>query len=230
MKLNLIVLSVLFFSIQIFNSISQETTCKISLKGFINEAMLTKIKNIDCSNPHVLLSSSGGEERISLLIAQELEKLSATISVDNVCLSACAEVILPAARKVKLGPKSLIGFHGNPIMRKELTLIYKPSGYQNCTFSEAEDMSSLYERQGVKTDFWKSQLKYLHLTGVSFSNPTTSNCPYGQFKMKYQMWLPNSQELKKYLGLNFDGSVCADHKDCRNKVNKMKIFKSYTFS
>lgn len=219
-----------FTIMHMISAIAREDSCEISLTGFTDMAMLDQIKEIDCKNPQILISSSGGEEKVSLLIAKEIEKLSATLIVQNVCLSACAEYLLPSANNIKFTKKSLVGFHGNPVMRRALTKHYKPQGYENCQFVEAKEMETLYAHKGLKTDFWKIQLKYLKLTKVGFSEPKAPNCPYARFYTENVMWLPNSHDLKTHLGLAFEGSVCADHSDCRKMVKKSKKLEGYVFS
>lgn len=61
----------------------------------------------------LIINSGGGDELAALKLAKEISKQNIDVVVDGACISACAHILLPAARKVFIVEDSVIGFHGN---------------------------------------------------------------------------------------------------------------------
>jgi hypothetical protein len=59
----------------------------------------------------------GGDVAAALSIAKALDESGVEVVVDGRCFSACADYLLPAAKKVRLLPGSLVGVHDRRFVR-----------------------------------------------------------------------------------------------------------------
>ncbi len=62
---------------------------------------------------NIIINSGGGNELAALKLAKTISQHNVNVVVEGACISACAHIILPAARKVFIVEGSIIGFHGN---------------------------------------------------------------------------------------------------------------------
>lgn len=59
----------------------------------------------------------GGDVATALTIAKALEEFGVDVVVDGRCFSACADYLVPAAKKVRILPGSLVGIHDRRFVR-----------------------------------------------------------------------------------------------------------------
>jgi len=89
---------------------------KITIIGNIEledaQKVVTSINTPPTTNS-IFINSGGGNELATLLIAQEIAKHEIDVYINGACISACAHLILPAAKNVYLTNDSIIGFHTN---------------------------------------------------------------------------------------------------------------------
>ncbi len=191
------------------------TKCAQDFSGEITQKWLDTVGAMDCEKLTLRINSYGGETHTSLDFALYLRSQNTHIIVDEYCISGCAAFLLPAATSITFKDNPLIGFHTDPIARKSLAKHYKPPGLENCQFLDTAKMEKLYKTAGTKTNFWELQMSHLKMTNFNVSDKHDAlGCPNMYPTFKNSLRFPKSSTMKKYLGLNFRGSVCADSPSC----------------
>lgn len=102
----------------------------------------------------ISIDSGGGEVESALLIADRIRLSGALLVIDRRCFSACASIILPAARRVRIRPGALIALHGTQTGLAKLFLRTKASDkhrlYQSPDVAQrAREEHELYVNSGV---------------------------------------------------------------------------------
>jgi len=192
------------------------------LIGHIDEKFLSEFRNTIKTNKTVAIASPGGFPEIALKIADIIIEKNINIVIGGICYSACADIILPAAKSLEFYEHPLIGFHGTVISMK---FFVSQGQVSPCTALSEQDeflllledlsykMNSLYKSTGHNIDFWKEQTKRLGSPVLVNQEFVKNECnPMQQFD--YELWFPTSIQLKSMLGLNFEGGVCADSASC----------------
>jgi hypothetical protein len=173
------------------------------------------VKAFDALPAHSVatISLRGGDAGYALDSSDIIDRKRLTLRVTSLCMSACAESILPAAAKLILGPEAIIGFHGNSMVYRDL------SGFDPgpCNASNNQRHEALLQRKGLNVDFWKEQHKRLDFGDFRYladRGGPRAECPHVNMSMRARMWLPTSQQLRELYGLKFDGRICADNPTC----------------
>lgn len=161
----------------------------------------------------VTMTSRGGDAGYALDAAEIVERKGLTLRITSLCMSACAESLLPAAKKLILDQEAIIGFHGNSMVYREL------SGFDPgpCNAEVSRRHEALLKRKGMNVEFWKEQHKRLSFGKFQYLGDTGGvrpECPSVRMSMRARMWLPTSQQLRELYGLKFDGAICADSPEC----------------
>jgi len=196
------------------------------LVGEVNATLYSKLYEFDDANIY-MITSSGGYIRYGDKIASYMLENPTDLIVVGTCASACAEDILPAARKLYFYDEPLISFHGNahsvlhhlsqgthddpcPSPRSQYDLV---STYEN----DAKNMSRRYKKSGHNIAFWKEQEKRLKGFSLVKKVGEDESCSMTSAYENADVWLPTSHQLKTLLGLEFEGTVCADNIACYEK-------------
>lgn len=113
----------LFFSIQkLSTKISNKpytlfTEDKILHFGKIDKTTAKKFKNYLTSSGNnkktLFISSQGGDMESALDISDLILSNEIDVNIQDYCLSACANYILPAAHRATIGKDSILGWHGS---------------------------------------------------------------------------------------------------------------------
>lgn len=166
---------------------------------------------------YIIFNSKGGKTSVSLAVTREV-KTAPKLVINEECSSNCAEIMLPFASKVEFVNNPIIAFHGNTFSYRYFVEAYAEKNTEYCNWLYADEMSHLYEQKGLNKHFWKTQMSILK-PKVSFIYKA-GKCPLRVYNFENSFWLPTSEQLKKGLGLEFTGSVCADDfYSCTLKIN-----------
>lgn len=193
--------------------------------GEIDQKFLDSFHDIANSNKTIAISSSGGLAYIAFEIATIISAQDINIIIVGACHSACAEIILPAAKSIEFYNSPLIGYHGNMVSMR----YYIDQGLANpCVSSSNRDNFSatlsklvnqtkaLYEQTGHNIDFWKEQVNRLGDPKIVKRQIGGYNCSPSQ-RFAYKYWFPTTHQLKTMLGLKFKGNLCSDNQNCYTK-------------
>ncbi len=194
----------------------------------VSEAFVEVLKKRSFSeNDHIIISSRGGANKAGLDLGEFLQKQNLNIAINGKfgpCFSACAEFVLPAAKKVHFKNNPLIGYHWSPQVDRHLfeTANHAQHKVELCDSlnSDVQRTVALLKRRNLKTDLWKQTFERLEL---EYFQPSIMrhSCQAGKRKFRHELWLPNSQQLKTYLDLNFTGDLCADYpQSCAKKIDE----------
>ncbi len=188
------------------------------LRSRIDQDLLDYIQKLDAQKYDITIRSGGGETQAGLKLGHYLQTKHLTLRVRSLCLSACAEFLLPAAKKVIFQDRPMVGFHWSPLMNYHQYL-EKDINMEYCQFSHKEQ-ESLLKNAGLNPDFWREVEKRLKLTKMSFVYKG-KKCPWKIRTFENRFWLPDSNQLRNLWGLEFEGEVCADDPEtCTAKIDK----------
>lgn len=88
----------------------------LRIDGRIDQQTSKTVLDSLAANPainRVVLNSEGGDEAATLQIARSIRDRRLDVTVDGVCLSACAHLLLAAANTITINDSSTVGFHTN---------------------------------------------------------------------------------------------------------------------
>ena len=180
------------------------------ISGTVNKRFYARFSQIH-GPVEIEINSKGGWPKYAQKIADHMIDNDMSVIIKKNCLSACAEYFLAAAEHVTFNDLPIIGFHGNPMMRREITIAEYPKQSRLCYFNLTGKFERMYIDKGVNKDFWKEQESRLHLIP---EYEDMNGCPALQFKFEHKFWMPTSEQLRDLLGLKFEGQVCADSPEC----------------
>jgi hypothetical protein len=190
------------------------------LFGRLDRDYLDQFDKLVAKGVAISISSTGGRAEVALDIADRLrEKKDIKLSIEGVCLSACAEIILPSAAKYSaLSFKGLpiIGFHQNSeIFRVALLDSSKPA-FEYCTNKLNQRFMRFVQEVGRSMKSFK--LQAVAVAAVPKSGIVSANCLSSSVKLERRYWFPTSQQLKSVFAIDVPGRVCADVPNCIQKV------------
>ena len=88
----------------------------LKLSGEIDESSLAEYTAVAKSGyRHLLLDSPGGLPGVALAIAEDVMARQADVTVTGNCLSACANYLAIAGRRLHVGCDALLGWHGSTL-------------------------------------------------------------------------------------------------------------------
>ena len=90
-----------------------------SISGPIGDPFLHYVRPLPPDST-VVMNSLGGSAEVGMDVAAFIQHNRIRVRIEEFCLSACAEYILPAAESVELGPQAIIGFHGGDFLFENL--------------------------------------------------------------------------------------------------------------
>lgn len=111
---------------------------------------LNELANVgDAQISHVVLSSDGGQLRPAIDIANEIEKLDASVVVGERCASSCAQFLFPAGKDKILLKGGLLLFHGGPVLDDIIAAMNIPDAAKQHLRSEQEAFRTFYHSHGI---------------------------------------------------------------------------------
>lgn len=181
----------------------------------IDENLLRKFKKIENNEHSIVFGSSGGDATIALRIADIIKLNRLKIDIAGLCLSACAEVILPAAVKyshAKLVNLPLIGYHHNSEIYRLMLPDADVAKYLEC-YNEL-NLKFLNFRKNVRLKPSSLLYQIKAISPVKSSTNILNNCDISTISIGRSFWFPSSAQLRDIYGLPISQNVCADVPRC----------------
>ena len=176
--------------------------------GFIEAGFAEKVEDALAEPGPVRIQSYGGYAEDALEAARAILPARAAAEIDNVCISACVEVLLPAFHRVSLTNAPMVAAHGNARMR---TLLAREQGID--TSSCAGDyLRGLHELLGSRLNPQnpRIQIDKLGVTGADFDWPEGQRCPSIYLNASADYWALTADDLAAYFGVQVVGETAAD--------------------
>jgi hypothetical protein len=188
------------------------------ISGPISDRFLNYMRQLP-PNSTVVVSSLGGSAAVGIDIAEFVQANHIHIQVDEFCLSACAEYILPAAESVELGPHAIIGFHGGDFLFENLA--QEAGADDSCAAPRTAALHAIYAARGLNPSFANEVAARLEITSYRPpSSPTTCDAAFDSRRL---IWFPSGDQLRSLWGLHFTGSICVDDTACVEERMKHMI-------
>ena len=143
--------------------------------------------------------SKGGISQEAIHAANYIRENEINLFVLGTCTSACAEFLLPAAKTLTFIEEPFIGFHGNTVADMDFVQNEFGKTIDYCSSIHASDVKQFLAETLGRDDFWKSQYKYMEVTGVrfeNFENKMGYKCVQPIIDTKQSIWYPSSSQLR----------------------------------
>lgn len=178
--------------------------------NFIDENLPSQIAK-HSGDKHLIIVSMGGSVKQAIIAAEILRREDWKITVSGVCNSACAGIILLGSDNITVLDGTLIGFHGNSLLKNHLYKSASRNKESRCFLSLQDREDALLEQAGRKRDFWKEQFKRLRPYDVRIGRPSSlEGCNLLHYKLEIPYWYPDSHQLRTLFGLKIRGKVGSD--------------------
>jgi len=176
----------------------------VSYSGYINEQSIAPIIHaIQEGANELIVDSIGGEEDAAIKLAHIIHANNVNITVDGVCMSACAFYLFPASQTRTIKPNSLVTFHNNSYSAVHLlnvNTLFKDLKLDIKTTSE--DAKALYNKLGISAEVFNDAQKVLG--AVCFEADSFNAEENIGVLMGYEVWVPTKQYMMKN-GYDFQG-------------------------
>ncbi len=176
--------------------------------GKINETFGEKLQTHN-GERRLVIASGGGYVEHAIVGAEILDQQDWSIAVVGFCSSACADIVLLGSSRIEFLPGSVVGFHGDSLMKNWL---YKDTSGQvdsQCFLKHQPREDKLIRKRGINRAFWKEQIKRLRPARVRLRRDQ-GNCPGLFYDLEIDFWYPTSEQLRDLYGLKFTGTVASD--------------------
>jgi hypothetical protein len=148
----------------------------------------------------------GGDVAAALDMAQALDDFDVEVVVDGLCFSACADYLLPAARKVRILPGSLVGIHDRRLRHVDRNgrIVFEHLSPDVLSGQDAEVMArfrvteearrAFLRKHGRGEPFLDTYLRYLERRKRFLWGKAASSflCPY------YDIWVLDKAQLRAF--------------------------------
>lgn len=194
-----------------------------TLVGVINPQVYVTFSTL-LPDSTLSVQSQGGEAKSSIALARLIIDRRIRIRLNNYCLSACAELVLPAARDVTAVNEPLIGLHGNAFTDERAALAARmtPSSLA-CLIELRRGFESVYESKGIDgASLRDAEVSRLGFTGMTLSSrKDAAGCPIFSVGHSQDYWFPTRRQIEKLMRTEVVGPICADSEECmRRKVRE----------
>ena len=190
------------------------------LTGRLDDQYLIRFEKILSEAGAISLSSTGGKAEIALDIADQIKnKKEWRITIEGVCLSSCAEILLPAASQfanLSFRGLPIIGFHQNSEIFRLVLSDGSQSAFENC-INGLNDRFLRFARE-VGRNKKSFEMQAIAVAAVPKSGIVSTDCSSSFVRLNRKYWFPTSEQLKSIFAIDVPGRVCADSLTCIQKV------------
>lgn len=154
-----------------------------SISGNTLSSVRTALEKLAPGAPLVLvMRSGGGDASASIDIAHELLRYETTTIAHQVCISSCANYLLPSGKRSVVLPETILGFHGGLSWYQISQMSDETIGNSKSDFQQEKKLSRifaqqerLFERIGISFELMFDMENYNHLS----AEEQTAACPGG---------------------------------------------------
>ena len=183
---------------------------------------------VDGGYREVRVSSLGGNPNITLLIAEDIQRRGARVTVEKYCASACANYILTATRAPRVKCGAVLAWHGTFEGYDETSL--RMSGFPETVITQIKDWTTnfslreklLLSKSGINPGLLIDSGRFAH------DNASGTSTTYGfdeltgdlTTKIETKSWFPTTKVLRNY-GID-TRNFCPDY-DRQIKTNMERL-------
>lgn len=190
------------------------------LDGKIDDFTANEVIELKSNIDVISIDSPGGLITASVEIGKLLKGGNIRLEIRGRCSSACSEYILPTQNSVKVSQDTLIGFHGNALIRERLLHDAAVEIPENCTWPSRDWLRYLYGDMGISDDFLDAQNTRLKILNFQY-HENSSGCINSKVLYEHLFWFPTAKQIKQYLNIDIIGQLCSDNPSCINKTSKL---------
>lgn len=195
------------------------TAQTLYFNGRITQTKVDRFKYVLQPGDTLVFRSLGGKVNAAVDLADFIHENGIKVRIRDVCVSACAEIILISTPDVTLEHGTLVGFHGNSQMKQHLYAENDRFGVPDCFKNNADAILRIYSRTDSDHEFWKQQMEVLRPIGVTIADGVRE-CGILRYDMRASVWYPDQATIEDFLGRRLATALCNDSEAC--VVSKIK--------
>ena len=175
-----------------------------------SKELIAKIEEQNDNESVLIIDSAGGDGLAGIQIGRAIRGKNVTMIVKGVCLSACAQYLLPAARHVTITNGSIIGFHTSLNVRN--ILFNKNFGKNITSNAPAKIERDYYSSLGYSEDIFDVFSVYLQPVCLSEDKNISDSDP-NRFSIgsKFSLFIPSPSQLRQVGISNVQGEWPSDN-------------------
>ncbi len=174
-----------------------------------------------------VVTSSGGETVAGLTAANLLISSGARIIVEDYCFSSCASYVLVGASHVEFRENAMVGFHHDAHLDYNVYSSAWPGRgcYQRSYDKEREIYASHSNGEQFLSELYERLSPSISaVAAVEDESDLSELCTSVSYELTNQYWFPTSQQIEEFMGIEVEGSLCADDHDCmRRRLRNLHI-------
>ena len=185
------------------------------MSGDLNEAYAETFREYASDHDRIAVSSPGGGLVHGLRLGYFIVERDMTLVIDDICLSACANYLLPAAEIVEFGPDAVVGYHQDAVVSR-MVYLRDFNNADGCYSRVSNLHRRLYVRAERNPTFSEETFDRLQPL-TARAEDIGDACPVIEFDFVHDIWFPTSDQLRDLMGLEFSGTICADDPACMHR-------------
>lgn len=166
-----------------------------------NDLLIRFISGIDKFD-RISITSEGEDIVAASKIARLVKERNIDVDVVRYCLSACSQMILPAARSIYIERDAIVAMHNSPLT---LGYLLKVSGFERYSQKYEKLVSienSFYSDLGVDANFLINGIWKLEPICIV---ENTGDQDFAGVAFKYAFYVPSRSLYEKWIGKSVDG-------------------------
>lgn len=182
------------------------------IDGELDAAFVAKLQAAAKSGAPVTLSSYGGDPKVAFAAAPIIDSYPGSVAIGRLCLSSCAEFVLPTKAHETLLEQPLIGFHGSDEIARWLA---SKTGEKEpiCGQARADSKQRRYQNNGWNIEFWREVAKRLRISSAH-NKSAPGECASIVMTHEISIWFPSSIQMSQLLGFKPVSKLCSDEEKC----------------
>jgi hypothetical protein len=159
------------------------------------------------------IDSVGGDADAAYTIATLIRQRQIDLNI-GICLSACADIIVPASNSVHVNANTLLGYHVSDLLVRSLSIRPEFQGKNFCGAERNTWLDEMYRRHGLHSSFSRDVIAHLSIAKISAEWNVSRGCYIADIIPYTSMWFPTGIQLRNLLGLQIPATICADTETC----------------
>lgn len=168
----------------------------IKIVGQISEQTVRLLEEAPAGVTTVVITSQGGDTVAAIAAARIIRKRGYELEVRRYCLSACAQLILPAAKKATLIDLPIIGMHHSSTAFQALLLSDGNREEADKYAAVARLEQSFYDEIGVDRNMLT--YPYSQTVPLCYFSSSDASQPFAQFAAKWNFVALSAETYKKF--------------------------------
>ena len=182
--------------------------------GRIDNAMVQDVaKHVDRVK-YIVITSQGGDTSAALDLARIIYDNKINIRVEKYSLSACAQLIIPAANSVEFSGKPILGLHHSAVSIYDFAKLQKVKINKKRSFKLSNKEINLFKHMNKKIEILIQPIHYLNVLCFFEING------YPAIGSKWAFFIPSPDTYERWAGKEYAGEFAYQEADVIESIKK----------